>query len=402
MIRFLLCLTLPVSVFAGSLTLSLDDLPTRVRSSHPILHAARLTIDEARGRHLGSGRLANPSLETDFQNQSQVSPQVVGIGLDQSFPLTHRLRLEKQLTAHLVTSAEHEVREVERRLIAEAQSLAVRWLSLKQQQALRQQQAQLAEELAAFTQNRAAAGETSSLDATQARVDAQRLLLDTRKLDADLVALIGQLKTYLSLASTDTLTLRGPLPPVSLPTTADWQQRPDFQLAQHQQTVAQTETELAKRRRWQDISVGLFAAHERQDVSSSRTDNTGFVGVRLSIPLPLWNRNQGEIAEKTATAERQRLQTAALANQITNEAATARNELTTLLSLIRETETDLLPLLTEQTTTLEKAYEAGQTDLLSLLRAREQSLQIRNTLLEATRDFHLARIRHQSALGNSY
>ena len=28
------------------------------------------------------------------------------------------------------------------------------------------------------------------------------------------------------------------------------------------------------------------------------------VGVRLSVPLPLWNRNQGEIAETTAARAR--------------------------------------------------------------------------------------------------
>jgi len=399
MIRYLLCLTLPVSVFAGSLTVSLEDIPARVRRAEPSLQAARLTLEEARGRQLGSGRLANPTLETNFQNQSQVSPQVIGIAIDQSFPLTHRLRLEKQLSTQLVTAAELEIREVERRLVAEAQSLAVRWLSLSQQQTLRQQQAQLAEELASFTQQRATAGELSSLDAAQARVDAQRLALESRKLDVDLIALIGQLKPLLGLDATAALHLRGPLPAIALPATADWQQRPDYQLAQNQQAIAQTETELAKSRRWLDLSVGLFAAHEQQEVSPSRNANTGFVGLRLSIPLPLWNRNQGEIAEKAAAAERTRLQTAALANQITNQAAAARNEMTTLVALIRETESQLLPLLNDQIETLEKAYEAGQTDLLSLLRAREQSLQIRNTLLEATRDFHLAHLRHQAALG---
>jgi hypothetical protein len=86
MIRYLLCLTLPVSVFADSLTVSLEDIPARVRRAEPSLQAAHLTIEEARGRQLGSGRLANPTLETNFQNQSQVSPQVIGIAIDQSFP----------------------------------------------------------------------------------------------------------------------------------------------------------------------------------------------------------------------------------------------------------------------------------------------------------------------------
>ncbi|MCQ6473622.1 TolC family protein, partial [Vibrio parahaemolyticus] len=47
----------------------------------------------------------------------------------------------------------------------------------------------------------------------------------------------------------------------------------------------------------------------------------------------------------------------------------------------------------------EKAYESGQTDLLTILRAREQRLQLEAAALDAVRDFHLARIRYEAAIG---
>jgi len=59
----------------------------------------------------------------------------------------------------------------------------------------------------------------------------------------------------------------------------------------------------------------------------------------------------------------------------------------------------LLPLVVEQTTKLEKAYETGQVDLITLLRAREQRLQLEAASLDALRDFHLARIRYEAATG---
>ena len=106
--------------------LSLDGIAARVRNHNPVLKAARLAVDEARGRQLGSGRLPNPTFETSFQNESRVSPSVLQFGLDQSFPITNRLKLEKQLSRELVAAAELEVRDVERRLIAEARERAVR------------------------------------------------------------------------------------------------------------------------------------------------------------------------------------------------------------------------------------------------------------------------------------
>ena len=53
----------------------------------------------------------------------------------------------------------------------------------------------------------------------------------------------------------------------------------------------------------------------------------------------------------------------------------------------------------EQTGKLEKAYESGQADLLTILRAREQRLQLEAAALDAVRDFHLARIRYVTAIG---
>jgi cobalt-zinc-cadmium efflux system outer membrane protein len=394
------CILLLSPLAASAVTLSLTDIASRVRSHHPSLKAARLSIDEARGRQLGAGRLSNPTLDTSFQNESRVSPRTTVFGIDQSFPLTKRLSLEKKLTAQLVTAAEHEVRDVERRYIAAARSLAVKLLALEKQRALRQQQTALAQKLSDFAKDRAQAGELSPLDAAQAQVDTQRLLLEARRIEIESVSLRGELKPMLGLNPQDTLTLSGDLPSLTLPPSKAWQQRADYQLAQTKVEAAQTDSALANARRMSDVSAGFFASREQQDVTPRNTERTGFVGFRFSIPLPFWNRNQGEIAEKAATAERARLEKEALATQITGEADTARREMEANAALASDTRDKLLPLVIEQTSKLEKAYESGQTDLLTVLRARDQRLQLESAALDATRDFHLALIRYESAIGH--
>lgn len=398
MFRVLLFLSLPALCIAADFTLS--DIINRVRSHNPMLKAARMAVEEARGRQLGSGRLANPEFGYGFQNQSNVSPQTGVFSIDQAFPITRRLSLEKQLTSQLVGAAELEVRDAERRFIAEAQSLAVQLLSLNQQRALRQQQTALASKLSEFVRGRAKAGEISPLDAAQAQVDAQRLLLETRKLEASSVSLQGQLKPMLGIQSSDSLTLSGDLPSLAVPGMgAGWMQRADYQLAQTKIAAALTGKDLAKARRMPDVTAGLFASREMQDVTPANRERTGFLGFRISIPLPFWNRNQGEIAEKTASAERARLESEALGNQIISEAETARREMQANADLAHETRNKLLPLVIEQTDKLEKAYEDGQTDLLTVLRAREQRLHLEAAALDAVRDFHLARIRYEAATG---
>lgn len=394
------CILLFCPLVASSITLSLSDIAPRVSAHHPALKAARLSIDEARGRQLGAGRLSNPTLDTSFQNESRVSPRTTVFGIDQSFPLTNRLTLEKKLTSQLVTAAEHEVRDVERRYIAAARSLAVKLLALEKQRALRQQQTALAQKLSDFAKDRAKAGELSPLDAAQAQVDTQRLLLEARRIEIESVSLRGELKPMLGLDPQATLTLSGDLPTLTLPPSKAWQKRADYQLAQTKVEAAQTDSALANARRMSDVSAGFFASREQQDVTPRHTERTGFVGFRFSIPLPFWNRNQGEIAEKAASAERARLESEALAVQITGEADTARREMEANAGLVSDTRDKLLPLVIEQTSKLEKAYESGQTDLLTVLRARDQRLQLESAALDAARDFHLARIRYESAIGH--
>lgn len=380
--------------------LSLDGIAARVRSHNPVLKAARLVVEEARGRQLGSGRLPNPTLETSFQNESRVSPRALLFGLDQSFPITNRLKLEKQLSGELVTAAEFEVRDVERRLIAEAREQAVRIVAIDQQRILRQQQRELAQKLSDFVKDRASKGELSSLDAAQAQVDAQRLVLEIKKLETQRTSLLGALKPMLGIAPQESLILRGELPALATPSAASWRRRADFQLAQTKIIAAETAADLAKSKRLQDVSAGFFSAQEMQDQSNGQRERTGFVGFRVSIPLPFWNRNEGEIAEMKAAAERERLSAEALGQQIAGEADTARREMQANADLVRETRDELLPLVLEQAEKLESAYEAGQSDLLSLLRARDQRLQLEAAVIDALRDFHLARIRYEAATGH--
>ncbi len=395
-----LCALFSSAVVAPALTVSLTDVGPRVRASHPSLKAARLAIEEARGRQLGAGRLANPTFGYDFQRQSNVSPQTGVFSLDQSFPITRRLSLEKKLTGQLVTAAELEIRDAERKLIAEAQSLVVRLLSLTSQRTLRRQQSDLAQKLSAFATGRAKAGEVSSLDAKQVQLDAQRLTIETRLLEAQGVSVLGQLKPMLGLRSEDALTISDGLPEMSLPAySASWAMRPDYQLAQTKIAASLTDKDLAKARRLPDVTAGFFAAREMQDVTPTMRERTGFLGFRVSVPLPFWNRNQGEIAEKAASADRARLESEALAVQINGEAGTARREMETNASIVREIRDTLLPLAQEQTSEMQKAYESGQTTLLTVLRARDQRLQLEAAALDAVRDFHLARIRYEAAIG---
>ena len=388
------------SLPAHAVQLTLPQLPAYVRAHNPGLAAARLTVDEAQGRLTQSGRLSNPEAGLSFQHDDRFREGSLSLSFDQKFPLTARLRLEKELSTKEVTAAELEVRDTARKLIVQAQVLVVKLLALEKQRALRQQQAELAEKLSGFAAKRAEAGELSALDAAQAQVDAQRIILESRVLETERVSLLGELRPLLGLSATETLSLAGELPAPVLPAMSSaWRQRPDYQLAKLKEDAAQVGIRHAQADKWQDINAGVFVEGERMEDAPEGLQRTPFFGLRFSLPLPLWNKNEGKIQEQTATARRVVLETEALALTIQSEAEAARADMQAQLSLATDTRDKLLPLVLQQTGRLEKAYEQGQTDLLTVLRAREQRLQLEAAVLNAQRDFHLARVRFESALG---
>ena len=390
--------SLPAMLSAGEVRVPYTSVSSYTLKHNPSLAAARLRIEEAKARLLGAGRLSNPEVGVEFQRDDHFYEGTFGVSFDQKFPVTARLRLEKVVAHKEVAAAELEVRDAERKMIAEVKPLAVKLLSLDQQRTLRQKQADLALKLSDFASERAKTGEISALDAAQAQVDAQRILLEGRQLETERITLLGQLKPMLGVRETDSLAITGSLPAMtaSMP-KGNWESRPDYQLSKVREDATRSEIDLAKSKKWEDMTAGVTFEHERAVDEPDGLDKTPFFGVRLSIPLPFWNKNEGQIAEKMAAAHRAQLETKALGSIIRNEAAAARAEMAAYAKLAGETKDKLLPLVLEQTDKLEQAYQSGQTDLLTVLRAREQRLQLEAAVLSATRDYHLARIRYEAA-----
>lgn len=376
------------------------NIADRVRSQNPDLAAARLRIQEAVGRMNQAGRLANPELETGFEHNARFREGKFEVGFSQRFPVTDRLRLEKEISLTELKAAEAEVREVERQLTAKAREALVKMLATRQRRELLREQAAVAGEFAGFLTETAAKGEGSALDAGQARLEATSLATELRQLDAGEVALNGELKPLLGMRTGEALQVSGTLPAPALPAAAvDPSQRPDYQAAALNAQAAATAVSLEQARRYDDIEGGIFAGADRSQDVPEGYDNEAIIGLRFKFPLPLWNKNEGAIQEAEARKQRKEMETAALGRGIRLEAEAARAEMEQWARLVTEIDQTLLPLAGEQTHLAETAYRNGQGEIQSVLRAREKRLQLAAARLDALREFHLARVRHEAALG---
>jgi cobalt-zinc-cadmium efflux system outer membrane protein len=390
---------LPLSAEPG-VVVSLASIGDRVRAQNPDLAAARLRIREALGRMNQSGRLANPELEAGFMHDPRMRERSFEIGFTQRFPVTGRLGLEKKVTLTEYQASEAEVREVERRIIAEARGAVVKVLSIRQRRGLLGEQAGLAGEFAGVLAAAAEKGEGSALDAGQAKLEAAGLAVEMRQLDAAETAVVGTLKPLLGIRPGDPLHVGGTLPEPALPGTAvDPARRPDFQAAVLGARAAGEGVALEQARRYDDIEAGLFAAAERTEDAPEGYDKEALVGLRFKIPLPLWNKNEGAIEEAQARKERKELEAVALGRSIRLEAEAARAEMAEWAKLLGELGENLMPLADQQSAAAEDAFRKGQGELQAVFRSREKRLELSSARLDALREFHLARVRYEAAIG---
>ena len=382
---------------------TLDSAVSYALTHNPDLAAARYSIEEARGRLLGSGRFSNPELESDLRPNVRGREFSFGVGFVQRFPLTQRLRLEKAVSQAELATAEAEVRAVEMRLTVAVRTVAVKILSLDASKALKEKQIANSKELAASAARIAAQAEGSGLEATQFELEAQQLSLDLLTLESERATLMGEARPLLGIPFSETVEFTGSLPAVTVPgaISPDVAARADYQAALARIEAARQGIALAKANKWADAGVGLSAEVDRTEDAPDGLEIDGIIGIKFSLPLPFWNKNEGKIKEAEAATMRAEKEAEAVAANVRSEVMAALGEMKAARRILDEISTVLLPKARSLEDKIASFFKESQPGILltDVLRSREKRLAIEQANLDALRAFHLARIRFNAAMG---
>lgn len=382
--------------------LTVDAAVARAVRENPDLVAARLGIEQARGRMAQAGRLGSPELGAEFRPNVAGREGSVSVGFTQRFPAAARLRAERAVSRWELLAAEAEVADAERRVAQQVRSLGIEGLALAAQQRLKDEQILNSRGLADAARRTAAAGEGSAIDTAQFELETRQLELERLRLDAQLAETMAELRSWLGWPEGSGLSLEGELPGPVVPSADRWEpeRRPDYRAALARSTAARDGVSLARASRWEEVSVGLFGEVQREEDAPIGLEDEAMVGLRLSVPLPIWGRFRGRIDEAAATALRSEKEAEALAVRIRAEAEVARVRMDLAARQAVEIGSDLLPRALDLETRLRVAHQQGQATVTDVLRARERRLGLEVASLTARRDFHLARVRYEAAIGD--
>jgi len=172
------------------------------------------------------------------------------------------------------------------------------------------------------------------------------------------------------------------------------QLRPDLTAARQEQARSQADLRLQLAEGKVDYTFG--AAFERQrGVSGSGNA----LGLFFSVPLPVFNRNQGEIARATAQEAKSTTSTHALETDVAGEVASAYQEFESARHILQDIETDLLTPSRQARETTAYVYTAGATSLLDVLDAQHAFNDTMETYYTAQADYRRAELKLMTITG---
>jgi cobalt-zinc-cadmium efflux system outer membrane protein len=170
-------------------------------------------------------------------------------------------------------------------------------------------------------------------------------------------------------------------------------QRLDLEIARSQVDVARSSLGLKRSTRWLPAGVSVGVDTEREAPGDRLT------GPTLELSLPIFNQGQAEVATLTAEFRRAEASLAALAIAIRSEVREARDRLIAAATMVQYFQTTLLP---QRKAILRETllhYNAMQKSSYELLAAKQQELLAERESIEALREYWIARVEFESALG---
>ena len=353
--------------------------------ANPELRAARDAIDAARGRLVQAGLWPNPELglsgSSDFAFANE-GERELSVGVAQPFPIASRLARARDVARVDVELAMAEARDFERTLVAEVERSVMSLLALQRTVAARERVIEVVRELVRVSARRLEAAQVSEADLNLLEIDLARLEQERRLVELERVTETVRLKRLLYRPPEAPVELAGdveervfvPLLAAEL-SQAAIDRRPDLAGLRLESERARAEAALARAEAWED-----WAVEARFDRTHSAIDDAGLdlrdrdelLGLAVRVPFPLFNRNQGRIAEALALERRAGSRLASLERAVLAEVESARKRVEELDRVAREYRERLVPRSERNVELLGRGYREGLSPISDLLQAEQQ------------------------------
>ncbi len=363
------------------------------------LLAAKSDVDAATAQKIVVREFPNPTLSLATQkinadnhsNRTSAGNDLWNRSYDtitavnQLFEIGGKRARRRESAAAGFAAAEARLRDAHRLLdAAVSRTYLAALLARENVKILKQSAASLRRE-AEIAEIRLHAGDISKADKMQIEIAAARLELDAQTAEGNAVVariavevLVGTKNPTGVWVPGDTLEQLANLPFLASQVTPG-ATRPDVKAAEAARAKASADLKLARAMRIPDPTFLLQYEHQPPDQPNT-------LGLGVSFPLPLWNRNRGAIKAAEAAQTQAVLQVEKVKAQAAAEIATAEAAYAEASARWERYQQQLRPQSEQVRKTISFAYEKGGASLLDLLTAERNDNDIRLATTQAMAD----------------
>ena len=277
-------------------------------------------------------------------------------------------RIEQATLARSV--AELQLLDTTRKLVLDVETACADVLLAKLNLALARENLDAFNNVVAVNVERVRTGDLAQVELARSRLAALQFQNDVEQQTAKLAVARTRLESLLGRRTTSTINLTGDLRRDAVVFDRDvlrtraLESRPDLRAAKSDQarSVADLRLQLANGK----IDYTVSGEYHRQQGGGLVGND---YGIFFSTPLPIFNRNQGEIARARTQQQQLEAKTRALEADITADLDSAFTEYTSSRSIVERIENDMLAQARDVRTTMEYSYRRGEASLVEFLDA---------------------------------
>jgi outer membrane protein, heavy metal efflux system len=372
---------------AAQTTLTLDRAVEQAFLHSAAVAAADKDVEAADGALHQAGAWRNPALSLtveDTRRESRTTTATVDIPLE--IGGQRAARIAAAARARDVASAERMRARAEFRSQVVGAYLAV--LIAQERTALANDAVELANRAAEAVSRRVAAGKVSPVDATRADVDRAHVQLEAADATAALqrarwalASLLGDAEPTFDRVSEENVATvpRPPWPELA----AQLEASPALAAARMEVEWRRALAEVERTKAIPDLTLSLGS---RRDNELGRTQAV----VGLTVPLPLFDRNQGGTREASRKADKAVDELQEARRRLLVELQDASSRLEVANAALRTLHTVVLPAAQQAHEAASRGFEAGKFGSLEVLDAQRSLLQARSRYLDTLAAAHRA------------
>lgn len=377
------------------------------------LLAARQRLAIAEGRLIQAGLRPNPELEAEYGSARFLAGEAeseLDVGVSQVFETGGKRRKRVAVARLDLERTRAEVLALERQFAAEIRAAYARAVAAGNQLDALERLILLNEELVRVTNERLKEGDVAPLELGLVSVESDRLRAQVARTRADLESEIISLRALAGFETTDVLRI-APLPDrpprldlnVAELTDIALRERPDLQAARLGEELGSARIRLAESQAVPNVAASVRYTRENSVIDIEGIgdvfDKDNVLTFGVAVEIPIFNRNQGEIASAVGERTEAVRQREFLEAMIRRDVALAYRRYRAAAEAIVLYATRILPQSQKNVDSVSAAYGLGEFSIFEVLQQQQRLVESETGYNEALRDYYAALAELERALG---